>query len=276
MNASKTLLLAAAALLFALDASAQPQRYRYERTETDTTITFFNHREQYSFRGNDAVREVKRARRNDRWEWTDGHFMGVTINYNGLTGTGGGQPGAWAKLDTKAIGVDLNLIDFPIYSFRNFGIISGLQIESNNYRFRNNVSIKKDDNGTVVPDWSYDEQGIDLDKSKLTTTYLNIPLLFEYQFNRRARNRNWQTGWVSVGGIVGLRLQSYTKVKLPDGTKIKNFDDFNLKNLHYGLIAGIGWGGLGLWGKYYFGESMFRKGEGPQMQQFSIGVGITF
>lgn len=265
-----------AALVFAAAAAtAQPQRYRYERTETDTTTTYFNRSESFVFKGKEAIREVSSARRKDRWNWDGGHFMGGTVGYAGLVGTGGGQSAAWGKLDTKSITVDLNLIDVVLFSFRNFGIVSGLQIESNNYRFRNPVSIAKDPTtGIVGPDWSYRDAGIELDKSKLTTTYMNIPLLFEFQFNP-TRSSSWNTGWVSFGPVIGLRLQSYTKVKLADGTKIKKFDDFNLNNLHYGVMAGAGWACVSVWAKYYFNE-MFRKGEGPQMQQFSIGMGITF
>lgn len=274
MNAIK-FSVGAALFLAVFSAQAQPQKHRYERTETDTSFTYFNRSERFTYTGKEAIRQVERARRADRWNWDGGHFMGGVVSYAGLIGTGGGQAASWGKLDTKSITVDLNLIDVVVYSFRNFGIVSGLQIESNNYRFRNPVSIAKDpETGIVGPDWSYRDKGIELDKSKLTTTYMNIPLLFEFQFNP-TRSSSWNTGWVSFGPVIGLRLQSYTKVKLADGTKIKNFDDFNLKNLHYGLMAGGGWGCFSVWGKYYFGD-MFRKGEGPQMQQFSVGIGITF
>ncbi|MEG0602314.1 MAG: outer membrane beta-barrel protein [Mucinivorans sp.] len=217
-----------------------------------------------------------KKQRADRWSWEDGNYMGVNLFYNGLTGTGRGQSGEFMELDTKAVGVDINIIDFVIFSYRRFGIVSGVGIESNNFRFRRNVSLKVDDNNMVVADNQYSEQGITLQKSKLTTTYLNIPLLFQFKLGDSHRNGSLNSeGWLSFGVIAGLRLQNYTKVGLPDGGHVKDFSDMNLRNLHWGVMASVGYFGVTITAKYY-PQSIFRTNEGPNNQQFNIGFGFTF
>ncbi|MEG2865468.1 MAG: outer membrane beta-barrel protein [Mucinivorans sp.] len=209
----------------------------------------------------------------NKWRWDEGNFIGVNLFYNGLTGTGRGQSGDFMELDTKSIGVDINLIDVVIYSYRRFGVVTGLGIESNNFRFRNNISLTKNSDNMVVADYQYQDQGIKLEKSKLTTTYLNIPLLFQIKLG--SKKSTLGGGWISAGVIAGLRLQNYTKVGLPDHGRKKDFSDLNMRNLHWGFMASIGYCGATITAKYY-PHSIFRPGEGPDTQQFNIGIGYTF
>lgn len=257
-----------------IEIVANERNYSYIQNSTDTifkqrsgrgtTITYY---------GKSAAKAYSRPNSRNTWNWDEGHYMGGSVNYNGLTGL----EGTAFEQDTKSIGVDINLIDFVLFSYRSFGIFTGLSIESNNFRFRNSISLKVDENNVAVPDFQYRDAGITLDKSKLTTTYLNVPLLFEFRLGNRSNGHNstWNNGWVNFGAVVGLRLQSYTKVKLPDGTKIKNFDDFNLRNIHWGAMVGFGYGPLAFTAKYY-PQSIFRKGEGPATEQFSFGIGFMF
>lgn len=231
-----------------------------------------------SMKNRQSMAKVYPKKRQDaHWRWDAGKFMGVNIMYSGLVQNLSNMQlpddASSLALLPKSIGVDINFIDMVIYSYRRFGIVSGMGIESNNFRFSNNVSLAMDANGRTIIDNSFTERGIHLTKSKLTTTYLNIPLLFQLHLGS-GENRH-SGGFISAGAIVGCRLQSYTKTDSRELGKEKHFSDFNLRNFHVGFQATVGYGGFNLTAKYY-PQSIFRTGFGPQIQQVNIGIGYNF
>lgn len=246
-------------------------------TITDQDTTFYIKRSGIWFRydGETAVKKYADFKKQNPkgWSWDAGHWQGGTIHYSGLVGGLGNlntpEGASWLTQGVKSIGVDLNLIDVTIFSKGCFGIISGLGLEINNFRFDKNVALGNDESGRVAPNWSYREAGISLSKSKLTTTYLQVPLLFEFQFGKR------DNGWVNFGVVGGFLLQAHTKVKSEERGIEKKYRDLNLNNFHYGFEVAAGYSAFGLRAKYY-PQSIFRPGEGPNVQQVNIGLTIAF
>lgn len=217
-----------------------------------------------------------------RWKWRGGHWAGVGIYYNGLVknlGTLSLPDGAgYLRQTPKSIGVNVNFVDLTLVSNRHFGLITGLGLEMNNFRFDENISLTRDETGRIGPDYSYDAQGIDLRKSKLTTVYLNIPLLVEFQFGRSKSGRKCP-GFVNFGVIGGVRLQGHTKVKYRDEngsmhTK-KQHGGLNLRNFHYGVEFNAGYKYVALSARYY-PHNIFVSDEGPNVQQVNIGLSLVF
>lgn len=130
----------------------------------------------------------KRAgERHNKLFWNDGHWAGIGIHYSGLITNLGKLklPDHLQCLSqsAKSIGVTLNPVDLTLLKSRRFGLITGLGFEFNNFRFENNIALKYE-HGVTVPDFQYEEQRIRLQKSKLFTCYLNVPLLVEFQMGR--------------------------------------------------------------------------------------------
>lgn len=217
-----------------------------------------------------------------RWKWHGGHWAGVGIYYNGLVKNLGNlslpDGAGYLQQTPKSIGVNVNLIDLVIVSNRHFGLITGLGLEMNNFRFDKNISLTQDRNGYIVPDYSYDEAGTELQKSKLTTVYLNIPLLAEFQFGRSKSGRR-APGFINFGVIGGVRLQGHTKVKYHDDDgnthTRKQHSGLNLRNFHYGVACNIGYKWVALSAQYY-PHSIFVPDEGPNVQQVNIGLSFMF
>lgn len=207
------------------------------------------------------------------WNWDEGHWQGIGINYSSLIGGIGSMhtpvDAPWMSQSIKSIGVDINLIDVVLVSSGCFGIISGIGLEINNFRFDQNVGITRDENGYTVPDWSYRDQGVALSKSKLTTTYLQIPLLFEFKFSKR------NNGWANIGVVGGFLLVGHTKVKSSEYGIQKQYSGLNLNQFHYGFEAAIGYSIFALRAKYY-PQSIFKPEYGPHVEQFNIGLAIAF
>lgn len=113
--------------------------------------------------------------------------------------------------------------------------------------------------------------------SKMTSTYVDIPLEFRVHSRKLDHRRSWI---LSVGMKVGFCIDGGTKVKYTEnGTKKlnKNKYSYNLSNYRYGPVARLGYGPLTFWG-YYRINKMFQgnKTEGfnnPGM--FSFGISIA-
>ena len=104
------------------------------------------------------------------------HWSGISFGYNGLVRNLGHmqlpEDAKYMKLAGNSVNFNLNLIDVELISHKNYALVTGLGMEFNTFRFKNNLSLTKDANGFTVPDYSYNDQGIQLKKSKLTTNYL--------------------------------------------------------------------------------------------------------
>ena len=171
----------------------------------------------------------------------------------------------------KAIEVNINpfhtsigIINGRSKNSAKLGIVTGLGFSFNNYVFDNNITLAKN-NGRIEPVDLMATQGIDAKKTKLTTSYINLPVALEFTFPGNDL-------FVSAGVTGGLKLGSHTKYKT-DSKKEKEHGDFYLNPFRYGVTARVGYKGLSIFGTYYMSE-MFREGKGPATTPFSIGIGI--
>ncbi len=165
----------------------------------------------------------------------------------------------------KSMEVNINLFKHSIGLQKNnndIGLVTGLGLNFNNYRFSNNITLKNE-GGYVAPIVITDPG---LQKTKLSTSYLTVPLLLEIQ----------QPGgpglWMSAGVIGGIKMASHTKVKI-NNTKEKDHNDFNINPFRGGATARLGYKGFYIFGTYYF-TPFFKDGRGPAMEPFTIGFGL--
>ncbi len=165
----------------------------------------------------------------------------------------------------KSMEVNINIfkISFGLQKKENnIGLVTGMGLNFNDYRFSNPYTIKND-NGNIVPVPITDQH---LTKTKLSTGYLTVPLLLEFRLPRESGL------WVSVGAIGGIKMGSHTKTIIND-TTVKDHNDFNISPFRLGGTARIGYKGINLFGTYYFTQ-FFRDNRGPAMNPIAIGIGI--
>ena len=204
----------------------------------------------------------------------NGHWKGLEIGMNNyltsdysLTLPAEVQ---FMELNTgKSWGLNLNMLQYDI-GFRTdkIGLVTGLGLEFNNYRFDGENSIVKDPANKIVS-LNY-EAGTYVEKSKLATSYLTVPLLLEFQIPVSGHKRIH----ISGGVIGGLKIGSHTKVLYKeDGSKQKDKinDDFNLSPLRYGVTARIGYRALKIFVTYNL-TPLFETGQGPELYPISIGL----
>lgn len=164
---------------------------------------------------------------------------------------------------------NLNFMEYGIgLGTDKVGLVTGLGISWSNYHFDKGNVIEKDANGFIV-EKNLTNENASVQKSKLQTTYLNAPLLMEFQIPVGRKRL-----FISGGVVGGVKLCSRTKmVYTISGNKQKDKvkDDFNLSVLRYGFTARVGYRSLKLFANYY-PTSLFEKGKGPELYPFSVGL----
>ncbi len=216
-----------------------------------------------------------RARHRPRWRntWT-GFYLGV----NGYM-----SPSNSLSLDPEAkfmdleynnsVSVNLNLWQQNLAIARgnhsNFGLVTGLGVGWNNYRFEQNVRLVHGDSELQ----HFTDTIHNFRKNKLTVSHLNAPLMLEFQTAQSNPNSQFH---MAAGVNVGVRLRSHTKYVYRDGgsrEKEKDFKSYHLVPFRYEAIARIGWGRVNLFATYSL-NSMFKDDRGPELYPVNIGIRI--
>ena len=204
---------------------------------------------------------------------------GFGIGYNALVEDLGNLsvPDEYSFMELKPKSITVNITFFTL-SYRlheHIKLRTGLELEVNNFRFDRNMSLMRDpETGVTVPDYdTYRDQDITLQKSKLVTGYLNVPLTVRFDIGQGK-----QRPFVYGGVLGGWRIITYNKIKADSEAfsgKRRYHDNLNLKNFHWGYTAGIGFGHYGVYANYY-PRSIFKTGKGPSVRQVNIGFMLTY
>lgn len=207
----------------------------------------------------------------------DGHWGGVDLGINGYVNSNNefDMPTGYEFMDlrmAKSINVKINFYEQNFNLISNkLGFTTGLGLEWINYRFGNDVVFKKE--GDDVID-NHMQDPNNYTKSKLVVNYLNLPLMLEYQTNRRSKSNSFHIG---VGIQTGLRIGSHTKrVYQEDNRKKKDKSpgDYHINPFKYDAMVRIGWEKLNLHANYSL-NSLFKKNRGPELYPFSVGITLV-
>lgn len=202
-----------------------------------------------------------------------GHWAGIELGFNNYL-TSDKSFSLPAGIDYmslhsgKSNNFNLNFSQLSLGMTRRIGIVTGLGLNWNNYRFDGNNNIQKGTAGII----EILNPGSDLEKSKLTTLYLNLPILLEIQIPADHSHIN-----LAAGPIGAVKLMSHSKMVFEDGDKVKSDDDFSLNMLRYGATARIGYENFQIYGTYYL-TPLFKSGKGPDgvdLYPFEIGIAFT-
>lgn len=208
----------------------------------------------------------------------NGHWAGVDLMMNSFVSKYGDintAPGYdFMETDfSKSIGVQVNFMEFNIPFVETekigLGLTTGLGWSMLNYRLNDNVRLIKD--SAVL--MAYSDTISNTLKSKLTTSYLVMPLMLEFNTSSENRDNGFHIG---AGAFGGVRVGSHSKV-VNDGNggkdKFKTNGNFHLNPFKYGLMVRMGWGSVNLFANYALSE-MFDKNEGPAV--YPVEFGLSF
>ncbi len=197
-------------------------------------------------------------------------FVLLELGLNGYINDGTlSTPTGYQNLElqySKSINVNLHLFRQRVNLIRHHvNLMYGLGFEFNDYRFANDVTLVEEQ-----PELTFDPLDEPLKKSKLAATYLNLPLMVNFETNPADKKQSFR---LSAGGFAGVLLGARTKYKTEANRKVKVRDDYNLNNFRYGLTGGIGYGWFNLYANYALSD-MFAENQGPVVQPFNVGLVI--
>jgi hypothetical protein len=208
----------------------------------------------------------------DRKNKFNGHWSGFDLGVNGYLSKDNdfNMPAGYDYLDLKmekSINIKLNFLEqnFTLIR-RHLGLVTGLGLEYNNYRFANNVVLSEKDSLGLIGIKDTDP-GRNYSKSKLVIDYLNVPLMLEYQTNKFSKSNSFH---ISAGMLFGLKIGSHSKVVF-DSDKQKERSFASINPFKYDATVRIGWGVINLYADYSLG-TMFKKDKGPELYPFAVGI----
>ena len=148
-----------------------------------------------------------------------------------------------------------------------------------NFKFENAATrINKLDEGIeFIEDARPD---LNLNKSKLTSTYLNVTVLPMFDFSNNKHKHRWSfhhkpEGFrIGLGGYVGYKINSHSKAVYEiEGSRRrdKNRDSYFLNSWRYGARLQAGYRDVDIFVNYDVSE-LFAEGKGPQLNAFSFGI----
>jgi hypothetical protein len=167
----------------------------------------------------------------------------------------------------KSIDVNINFFEQNINLVNNkLGLVTGLGLRWNNYRFSNNVVLNPDS----AQIFGYNDFDRDWRKSKLVVNYLTLPLFLEYQTNRFSKSNSFH---IAAGAVLGWRYATHTKMLYFENgrQKPKQRNSFHLEPFRYDATVRIGWGIINLYATYSL-NTLFKEGRGPELYPFAMGI----
>ena len=204
-----------------------------------------------------------------------GHWAGLEVGFNNYLHVSSmtlPEEISYMSLNTSNSNCfNLNFSQVNIGFGRHAGLVTGLGVNWNNYRFEGMNSITVGTDGIITA--LIPIETVPLKKSKFNTLYLNVPLMFEVQIPAGYNRLN-----LAAGVIGGIKLNAWTKLVYEDGQKIRANGEYNLNLLRGGVTARIGYENFMIYGSYYL-TPWFQDLKGPNgynLEPFEIGFAFTF
>ncbi len=206
-----------------------------------------------------------------------GHWSGIYMGFNGFAHP---DYSNYPEEDHGFIDAELlrsnstniNILQASIglqHNRNTIGLILGVGMEIQTYYLNQNTSIEKQFNRVEPIKLFFDDN----QKSKLSITYLSLPLLVEFQIPVKQSGKLF---YFTTGLIAKLRLNTHTKIKYRQDNqklKLKTPDDFHMNDFTYAGTIRMGYGGINLFATYDL-YPLFVDKKGPVIYPFSVGMAL--
>jgi hypothetical protein len=179
----------------------------------------------------------------------------------------------WLELDyTRSLSWRLNLFEKKARIIQDYvGIVTGVGFTWNSYGLKNNVSLETRDSSATyaitIPDTV-----MNFTKNKLRASYVNVPLLLEFNTSKNEDN-NFH---ITAGVIGGWNMNTILKQKWEKGSEdgqLRRRNDFNMNPFTLDATARIGYKNFTLFATYGL-TPMFKKNKGPEVYPMTVGLQI--
>jgi hypothetical protein len=201
----------------------------------------------------------------------DGVDLGVNILLNKDNKTTLAEKDQWLELDyAHSLSWRFNIIEEKIRIYKDYaGIIIGAGLTYNSYSLKRNVNITSDSLGSTI---AVGDTLRDFSKNKLRASYINVPLMLEFNTS----DDNNKSFHIAAGVIGGWKMGSIVKQKWEDGDDKNSYrrkSDYNLNPFTFDLTARVGYKNFTVFATYGL-TPLFKKDKGPEVYPMTVGLQI--
>ncbi len=204
-----------------------------------------------------------------------GHWAGIHMGFNCLSNTDYSdypdEVNGFLDNETwKSNSINFNPLQISIgfqHNRNTIGLVTGVGLEISTYTLDKNISIEKTYSSVEPTYLFYDDN----QKSKLSLSYIDVPLMVEFQIPMKEYGRQI---FIAAGAIAKFKFNAHTKIKYKQDNqklKLKTPDDFHIRNLSYAATVRIGYGSFKFFATYDL-QPLFEDDKGPILYPFSVGL----
>jgi len=204
------------------------------------------------------------------------HWAGFSMGVNGWVSGNGSfnlpQDSKYMSLNYgKSLNFQLNPFERNFKLYKNYiHLVTGLGFEWNQYEFSNPVTLEADSSYTAG---YLDSTGINYRKNRLKSTFVNEPLMIEFNTNKDPKH----SFHVALGVIGGYKLGSRTRqVYQADGHTAKDVrrDSYNINPIRVNAHLSVGYSDWTFFADYAL-TPLFESGKGPNLNPVTFGLRIV-
>lgn len=169
-------------------------------------------------------------------------------------------------LDYKALKTSTVSFDLFDYGYRfntNFKVYVAAGFDWTMIRLRKDITIRKNTEAL-----EYDVTGVEFSKNRFSNSYVHVPVGFQFRTNENDRGKRF---YFVLSPEVSFLLNGKVKQISKEDGKQKFRDDYTFQRIRYGGTLRLGYGGLGIFTRYYFND-MFDSPQQEKLKNMSFGV----
>jgi hypothetical protein len=217
----------------------------------------------------DASPSEEEAEKNEA-HWA-GFDLGVNMLMNNQFQSSFPSHPYWVNDPAKSFNFSWNIMEHKFSLYKHYvGITTGLGLNFTQYGFKNNYVLtdSKDSIYAVLDTINH------YSKNKLRASYLQIPLLLEFNTNADAD----KSFYLAAGLVGGLRMSSKTKKVIENGGKSieqKTKGAYSLNAFKVDATVRMGYGDWGAYATYAL-IPIFETGKTVAVHPFTVGISRNF
>jgi hypothetical protein len=168
----------------------------------------------------------------------------------------------------KTSNVGFDLVQMGVRFSPNFKIYLSGGFDWTLIRLRDNITILPNQ-----PVLTYRQDNINYSKNRFSSSYLRIPLSFDFRTNENAEGKR---AHFVIGPDGGFLLGGRVKQISTENGKQKIDDDYHFTHFRYGGFVRMGYGDWGIFAKYYFNDMFENSPAQKGLKNFSFGFTLGF
>jgi hypothetical protein len=168
----------------------------------------------------------------------------------------------------KTSNVGFDVFQMGVKVNKNFKIYLAAGFDWTLIRLRNNITILP---GQSTLTWIPDT--VHLHKNRFSSSYLRIPLSFDFHSGEDSRGNRFH---FVIGPEAGLLLNGMVKQVSNQLGKQKIDAGYHFAKVRYGGVMRVGYGGWGIFAKYYANDMFENSPDQAGLKNFSFGLTFGF